>query len=124
MANEHNLIPAKPGEVRNPNGRPKGVPNSKTRLARLLTLVQNIQNPITGEQEGFTVAEQMDMQQILKALGGDTKAYQAVTDRLEGRPAQAVDVTSGGENINKLKAMTDDELRTALNESLKRRPAD
>ena len=31
MANEHNLIPAKKGEVRNPNGRGKGVQNSTTR---------------------------------------------------------------------------------------------
>ena len=46
MANEHNLIPAKKGEIRNPNGRPKGLPNSKTRLLRLLELVQKKKNQI------------------------------------------------------------------------------
>ena len=61
MANEQNLIPAQKGEIRNPNGRPKGIPNSKTRLLRLLELVQVKTNPITGEKEEFTVAEQLDM---------------------------------------------------------------
>ncbi len=52
----------------NPNGRPKGVQNSKTRLLRLLELVQKKRNPITGEEEDFTVLELMDMQMISKAL--------------------------------------------------------
>jgi hypothetical protein len=30
MANDENLIPPKPGEVRNPNGRPKGSKNRST----------------------------------------------------------------------------------------------
>ncbi len=74
MANEHNLIPAQKGEVRNPNGRGKGVPNSKTRLLRLLELVTKVRNPVTGEDEEFTIAEQLDMQIIAKARKGDLKA--------------------------------------------------
>ena len=42
MANEQNLTPFKKGEVANPNGRPKGIPNSKTRLLRLLELVSTM----------------------------------------------------------------------------------
>lgn len=94
MANEHNLIPAKKGEVRNPNGRGKGVQNSKTRLLRLLELVQKKRNPITGEEEEFTVLELMDMQMIAKALKGDQRAYEAVVDRLEGKPKQTTDITA------------------------------
>ena len=94
MANEHNLIPAKKGEIRNPNGRPKGLPNSKTRLLRLLELVQKKKNPITGEDEEFTVLELMDMQMIAKALRGDQKAYQEIVDRLEGKPKQTTDITA------------------------------
>jgi len=78
MANNHNLIPAQKGEVRNPNGRGKGVPNSKTRLLRLLELVTKVRNPVTGEDEEFTIAEQLDMQIIAKARKGDlrhTKYY-------------------------------------------------
>jgi len=100
MANEQNLIPAKKGEVRNPNGKPKGIQNSKTRLLRLLELVQKKKNPITGEEEEFTVLELMDMQMIAKALKGDQRAYQEVIDRLEGKPKQATEVeVSGGMSI-------------------------
>lgn len=100
MANEQNLIPAKKGEVRNPNGKPKGVQNSKTRLLRLLELVQKKRNPITGEEEEFTVLELMDMQIIVKALKGDQRAYQEVMDRLEGKAKQSTELeVSGGINI-------------------------
>lgn len=100
MANEQNLIPAKKGEVRNPNGKPKGVQNSKTRLLRLLELVQKKRNPITGEEEEFTVLELMDMQIIVKALKGDQRAYQEVMDRLEGKAKQSTEIeVSGGINI-------------------------
>lgn len=100
MANVQNLIPAKKGEVRNPNGKPKGVQNSKTRLLRLLELVQKKKNPITGEEEEFTVLELMDMQMIAKALKGDQRAYQEVIDRLEGKPKQSTELeVSGGLNV-------------------------
>ena len=101
MANEQNLIPAQKGEVRNPNGRPKGVPNSKTRLLRLLELVQIKTNPITGQKEEFTVAEQLDLMVLQKAFKGDLKAYQEILDRLEGRAKQSTEIeVSGGMTIN------------------------
>lgn len=99
MANEQNL---KPFQVGNPGGpgRPKGLQNSKTRLLRLLELVQKKKNPITGEEEEFTVLELMDMQMIAKALRGDQRAYQEVIDRLEGKAKQSTEVeVSGGVNI-------------------------
>jgi hypothetical protein len=100
MANEQNLIPAKKGEVRNPNGKPKGVLNSKTRLLRLLELVTKVRNPVTGEEEEFSIAEQLDMQIIAKARKGDLKAYEILLDRLEGKPKQSSEVeVSGGMNI-------------------------
>lgn len=100
MANEHNLIPAKKGEVRNPNGKPKGVQNSKTRLLRLLELVTKVRNPVTGEEEEFSIAEQLDMQIIAKARKGDLKAYEIILDRLEGKPKQSTELeVSGGLNI-------------------------
>jgi hypothetical protein len=100
MANEQNLVPFEKGKPGGP-GRPKGVQNSKTRLLRLLELVQKKRNPITGEEEEFTVLELMDMQIIAKALKGDQRAYQEVIDRLEGKPKQTSEVeVSGGMTIN------------------------
>lgn len=94
MAGIDNLVHFEKGQSGNPNGRPKGVQNSKTRLLRLLELVQKRKNPITGEEEDFTVLELMDMQMINKALKGDQRAYEAVVDRLEGKPKQTTDITA------------------------------
>ena len=100
MANEQNLVPFEKGKPGGP-GRPKGVPNSKTRLLRILELVQKKRNPVTGEEEEFSIAEQMDLQLINKALKGDMKAYEILMDRLEGKPKQSTELeVSGGMTIN------------------------
>ena len=99
MANEQNLKPFEKGKPGGP-GRPKGVPNSKTRLLRILELVQKKRNPVTGEDEEFSIAEQMDLQLIKKALNGDLKAYEILMDRLEGKAKQSTELeVSGGINI-------------------------
>ena len=99
IPNEH-IGQFKKGESGNPNGRPKGVPNSKTRLLRLLELVQTKTNPITGDKEEFTVAEQLDMVLINKAIKGDIRAYQEIMDRLEGKAKQSTELeVTGGINI-------------------------
>lgn len=82
MDKRDNLIPFVKGQSGNPNGRPRGTENSKKRLWRLLSLTQNIKNPVTKEVEGFTVLEQMDMAIIQKALKGDVNAYNEIEKRL------------------------------------------
>lgn len=97
-----NLRPAKKGEVRNPKGRPPGIPNAKTRYKRLLELTETIKNPVTGEMEEFSIIEQLDMQVIAKARKGDLRAYRELMDRLEGRAAQSIelDATVNGVNLS------------------------
>lgn len=80
----------KKGQSGNPNGRPKGTENSKTRLMRLFSLVQSKTNPVTGAKEEFSVLEQMDMALVAKALKGDVRAYNELMDRFEGKPEQTV----------------------------------
>lgn len=106
-----NLKPFKPGQSGNPKGYPKGVPHSKTRLKRLLMLTENLTNPITKEVEGFTVAEQLDLAQIIKAKKGDTRAYNALMDRFEGKPTQVIDMSVNDEladTRSKIKEFLDD----------------
>jgi len=99
MSND-NLKPFQKGVSGNPTGRPKGVLNSKTRLLRLLELVTTTKNPVTGEMEEFSIAEQLDMKIIAKAMKGDIRAYQELLDRLEGRAKQTNEIElSGGLNI-------------------------
>ena len=100
MAGIDNLKPFEKGNPGGP-GRPKGVENSKTRLLRLLSLVQKKKNPINGLEEEYTVLELMDMQQVFKALKGDDKAYKEILDRLEGRAKQTSEIElSGGLVVN------------------------
>lgn len=91
------------------NGRPKGTENSKTRLLRLLKIMQKVENPVTGDIEEYSVLEQMDMKLILKALGGDVTAYREILDRLEGKALQESKTTMEG-NID-IKQITGMEIK-------------
>lgn len=82
------------------NGRPPGVPNTATRLQRFLNLVQKGKNPVTKEDEEFTVAELMDLQQIAKAMKGDTLAWEKILNRLEGMPKQTNETTIKTDGAN------------------------
>jgi hypothetical protein len=90
MANPQNLKPfTGADDPRRVNGSvKKGIPHAKTRYLRFLALENQITNPINKEIENMTVAEQLDLAQIRKAREGDTTAYNAIMDRLEGKPLQ------------------------------------
>lgn len=104
----------KPGQSGNPKGRPKGVPNAKTRMARFLELSINGKNPITKDDEMFTVAELMDLQVISKAIKGDLQAWEKINDRLEGKAKQTTEHSGTvTQNIN-LDNLTIEEKRNAL----------
>jgi hypothetical protein len=87
-----NLIPPKKGEVRNPNGRPKGSLNSKTILNRFLALEEQIENPVTGELENMTQLDIIYLKQIAKARKGDLQAMKEILDRFEGKATQSVEM--------------------------------
>lgn len=103
MANEHNLIPAKKGEVRNPNGRPKGSKNRSTIIRRWLEAIDKGKNPISGEMENMSVEDKMTLSILAKALNGDTSAYKALMDSAYGAPKQEIEETSTQEVITRIK---------------------
>lgn len=92
-----NLQPAKPGEVRNPDGRGKGTLNFKTRARWLLDATEEITHPVTGEKITISVTDQIDVQLIRAARKGEPWAIKEVFDRLEGKASPIVE---GGININ------------------------
>ena len=93
MANEKNLIPAKKGEVRNPNGRPKGALNRSTIARKWLEVNQSLKNPLTGESETMSQEDLMTLALIKKAREGDVSAYKALMDSGYGAPLQQVEQT-------------------------------
>jgi hypothetical protein len=93
MANEQNLIPAQKGEIRNPNGRPKGAKNRSTIARQWLEVNQSLKNPLTGEQETMSQEDLMTLALIKKAREGDVAAYKALMDSGYGAPLQQVEQT-------------------------------
>ena len=93
MANEENLKPAQKGEVRNPNGRPKGAKNRSTIARQWLEVNQSLKNPLTGEQETMSQEDLMTLALIKKAREGDVAAYKALMDSGYGAPLQQIEQT-------------------------------
>lgn len=85
------------GDKRNTNGfdkRPEdaghpGGPNTSTVVRRFLNLVSQVPNQFTGEKE--LLHDEIVAVQVNKALNGDTAAFNALLDRLEGKPRQTVE---------------------------------
>lgn len=111
-----NLKPIKPGEVRNPKGKPKGAMNSKTVIRRFLEMDAVVINPKTQKKvvlkglkgEPITYMEAIIIRMIQRAMKGDTTAFNAILDRMEGKPKQTTDlnvptgavVMIGGEKVD------------------------
>ena len=73
-----------PGESGNPSGRPK---SEVTDAYRLLARCK-----VPGDPQGRTYAELLAEAQFWAAIGGATTAAREITDRLEGKSLQRVEV--------------------------------
>lgn len=103
-----NIIPPKKGEVRNPNGRPKGSLNTKTILEKYLSTEIAGKNPFTGKTEEFTLAEVLNLKQIERAMNGDLASYKEIFDRTEGKITTNIDHTTNGESIMQQQPLSDE----------------
>ena len=83
-----NLVPIKPGETRNPNGRPKGQKNYATifREALVALAKKNGKDPDVLEREIVEAG-------IARAAKGDYRFYKDNLDRLHGTPTQTIKAT-------------------------------
>ena len=66
-----------------------------------------------------TVAMDIAYSQVIKSRNSLNHAKE-ITDRTEGKAAQAIDITSNGESLNKTSALTEDELNARIEDYLKR----
>lgn len=111
-----NIKPPVKGEVRNPNGRPKGSKNTRTILERFLNLEMKQKNPFTQEIESMSVLELMNVKQIANALEGDLAAFKEIIDRHEGKVIAKAEQTNINIDAGKL---TDEEIKR-INDNLEK----
>jgi len=105
--NTKGLKPPIAGEPsRNPLGRPK-YKFIKDIFNVLLNEEVNLTDSSTGQKMNLNRAELMAMSQVKKAVNGDTRAFQAVIDRIEGKPIERISVTTTYED--QLMALSDEE---------------
>ena len=88
--NDENLKPPKKGEVRNPNGKPKGTRNRSTIVREWLSVEQTIKNPITGEMEKLDQADMITLALISKARKGDVAAFKELMDSGFGKVTEVI----------------------------------
>ena len=99
MANNENLIPPKKGEIRNPNGRPKGLKNRQTLVREMLEKAavkkfKGAQDEAFGEDVGVnTIQEQIIASLVLKAISGDVAATKELLDSGYGKLTEKIDNT-------------------------------
>jgi len=89
---KQNLKPFEKGKSGNPSGRKPGALSLKTYIKKWLVAEEKFQNPITEEIETLSQYDIIVLMQIAKARKGDTKAFEVLIDRIEGKAKQAIDL--------------------------------
>ena len=83
----------KPGVSGNPGGRPKKLPITERYAEIADKPLPKELLAITDLPEGSTYGDALAMRQFREALAGSTSGAKEITDRLEGKARQPVDVT-------------------------------
>lgn len=94
MPNPENIIGKgfKAGQSGNPAGRPKGLRNFSTIIRKALK--EKIEIPVEGGGKKMIRLDQaMVIAQIKTALKGNTKAFNAIIDRVDGKVAEKHELT-------------------------------
>lgn len=112
-ASQENLKPVQPGEVRNPNGRPVGILDLKTRLNLGLSQLAlefaeahnlKYKDQIKAKKRAAMVGEEVDImgdvfrQYINMARNGNLKAIDSLLDRAYGKATAKLEVSGDPEH--------------------------
>jgi len=121
--NDHNLIPAKKGEVRNPNGRPHGAKNRSTVVRQILAMTAVMPDSIYAKirdmypeiAKTMTVEEMATLVMVNRAITKqDPAAYKAIMDSAYGLPKQTIETETLPPGQRDPRAMTDEEIQAEL----------
>jgi hypothetical protein len=88
------LIPFKPGQCGNPNGRPEGSKNFSTLFEEVARDIAKNKSKDVNE-----IRKSLIKMGVKKALKGNFKFYQDIMDRDLGQAKKNIDITSGGETL-------------------------
>ena len=80
-----NLKPARQGEIRNPKGKSKGIRNTTTLINKWLKSKEKGDKPIFSRRMKLSQLDVIVLKQLQKARKGDTAAFNALLDRMEGK---------------------------------------
>lgn len=109
------LLRRKKGDPGNPGvGRPKGSLNSATIISKWLKVKQTIDNPITGNQQSLSQFDIIVLKQITNAKDVDTRAFNALIDRLEGKASQAIELGNWTQMVRGINTLQSESYKTLL----------
>lgn len=109
--NPQNLRPPwKPGQSGNPGGRPKKIITGmiEAELARV----------VPGDKERRTWLQLMVQAQIRQAIKGDVKSFAEITDRVEGKAMQALQMSGPNGSAIQVDAISREEREKRIAELL------
>jgi hypothetical protein len=81
-----------PGVSGNPAGKPKGTRHFSTLIGQILKKKIKLKDKNTGEIVETTVDQAMVDAMVREVLKGDVKAFEALTNRHDGKPHQTIDM--------------------------------
>jgi hypothetical protein len=92
--------PIKPGEVRNPKGRPKGSRSFRSAMKKVLEADQvevkftidgkEVVKKIKVDNDKYNLYDAIAAVQIQQAVSGDHRAVKDIIDRMEGSASQSI----------------------------------
>lgn len=111
MHNQDNLIPVKPGEIRNKKGKPKGTKNWSTIYKRFLKIKLSPKDyniPFVEGDHPLSLQEMIALKHLNKALEKpEARDIELIMDRVDGKQVETKVIKSA----NIYEGLTEEELK-------------